>query len=143
MRQSPHSFKLIAVAAVAAAIAGLLAPMSAATAWAQTSERNVAVTVANNLDQPGLAPRWGSSVVTVSCPNGSDSKVKLNRTKTITCSVAEGEDLSLSYTAASTTGTVVIDCQSSASVSFSGGGTSAVYTQSCTDPAEDAGADPT
>ena len=81
--------------------------------------------------------------MTVSCPNGSTLKVKLNNTRTTTCPVPEGEDLSLSYAADSTTGTIVMDCQSSARVGFSGGGRAVTYTQSCTDPDPDASADPT
>ena len=115
----------------------LLVPASAA--WAAES-RDVAVTIVNNTTT--LAPegqtRIPAGFLPVSCDGHAFQGIEQNQTATITCSVRGSESLTLTYTTHIGIddlhyGTADIDCQSAATLTFTGAGEAVAFTKSCTD----------
>ena len=117
----------------ATALAGLTAVAPMTAAWASTV-RDVEITVANNLDEPAQPAQPNEGVLKVECGTTAFAKIEREASGTLTCSAAEGVEAVLSWQAGAEVGDVYVDCRSSASLAFSGGGASVTYTLSCTDP---------
>ena len=132
MRNRFRDFLNCAVAALA-----LLTPAS--TAWAAES-RDVAITVVNNTTTPAPAgqTRIPAGFLPVSCDGHAFQPVEQDQTVVVNCSVSGSESLTLTYSSHLGIenihyGTADIDCQSSATLTFTGSGSSVSFTKSCTD----------
>ena len=124
---------------VAPVVVGLALLVPAGAAWAAES-RDVAVTIVNNTTTP--APegqtRIPAGFLPVSCDGHAFQGIEQNQTATITCSVPGSESLALTYTTHIGIddlhyGTAVVDCQSAATLTFTGSGEAVTFTKSCTD----------
>ena len=124
---------------VAPVVVGLALLVPAGAAWAAES-RDVAVTIVNNTTTP--APegqtRIPAGFLPVSCDGHAFQGIEQNQTATITCSVPGSESLALTYTTHIGIddlhyGTADVNCQSAATLTFTGSGEAVTFTKSCTD----------
>ena len=119
-------------------VAALVLVAPAGAAHAAGGSQDVAVSIVNNTEALG---RGDIGRVIVNC-GGSNQRVDNGDTVGISCTVADGEALRVTYNGIGYHGTVTIDCgtgerpdfvdESAVTLTFAGAGSSVTMTQSCT-----------
>ena len=123
-------------------------------AWAAAASRTVAITVVNNTTTPSPGEGKPAGFLDVKCGGGSFQEVRQSQTLVVNCTVSGTDSPTLTYATFRTNydvfhETTDIDCQSAATLTFSGSFSSVTFTQSCTDTdadsddGGDSGSDPT
>ena len=108
---------------------------------ADSESHDVAVTIVNNTTTPPAGKDKPGGLLNINCGAGVQ-RVEKDTTRAITCTVADGESLDLSYNDGTRTSTATVDCgeaagpdftdESEVTLTFTGSGTSITFTQSCT-----------
>ena len=116
----------------------LVAALAASAAYAAASSQDVAVSIVNNTEALG---RGDIGRMIVNC-GGSNQRVDNGQTVNLSCTVAAGESLRVTYNGIGYQGTVTVDCgsgerpdfidDSAVTLTFTGAGSSVTMTQSCT-----------
>ena len=119
-------------------LAALLLAAPASAAYAAAGSQDVAVSIVNNTEALG---RGDIGRMIVNC-GGSNQRVDNGQTVGISCTVADGESLRVTYNGIGYRGTVTVDCgtgerpdfidESAVTLTFTGAGTAVTMTQSCT-----------
>lgn len=112
--------------------------LAASAAYAAASSQDVAVSIVNNTEALG---RGDIGRMIVNC-GGSNQRVDNGQTVNLSCTVAAGESLRVTYNGIGYQGTVTVDCgsgerpdfidDSAVTLTFTGAGSSVTMTQSCT-----------
>ena len=138
----PHSLFALIVAVVFTPVTAIQATEHATDAAATNSEsHDVAVSIVNNTTTPPAGKDKPGGLLNINCGAGVQ-RVEKGTTRDITCTVADGESLEVSYNDGTRTSTATVDCgdadgpdftdESEVTLTFTGSGTSITFTQSCT-----------